>query len=866
MDTFGEWLRSQRDQRHLTREQFASRVGCSVALLRKIEAGERRPSEQIAGLLANCLDIPPAERATFVQVARGELSVERLSPVMKPVAAWQPPRANLPALPAPLIGRHREVEQLAQLLRDPLCRLLTLVGPGGIGKTHLAIETAAHAQDGFAGGVFFVPLAPANSTRLIVPVVAGAIGFGFQSASRANPKSQLFAYLREKQVLLLADSLEHLLAEPGIEVLAELLADAPRVKILATSRESSGLPGEWVFEVQGLPAPGDPSAAGFRQNPAVALFLQRARRAQVEFKPAPEDYPAIARICQLADGMPLGIELAAAWVRTLSCAEIAREIEGGLDFLRGSARELPSRHRSLRAVFDHSWKLLAEEEQAILRRLSAFRGGFRREAAEAVAGVTLPALSALVAKSLVHWSGPGRYDLHELIQQFSAERLAGSPAEQDAARARHGRYYLAYFAGADGRLRSSLQAETLAGLAAEQDNFRSAWDWAVAHGEFALIEQTIRVFALFYDLRGWLQEGLDLLGRAAAALETALGQSPPDRTRQVALGHILAARALLASRLGQYEQAQAMLERSLEILRPLDEPRVLVEAVAFLGIVLELAGDYPRAFELYSEGLELAAAVGDRWFEALSFTCRTELLGIAQNLVEPEITHQNLQAAVASWRAIGDPRLIAIALNLLSWNGLTLGCYAEARAALEESVALSLSVGDRYGLGFAHRGLGIIAQTQGEHRQAVERFQQSLETLAELGARQDVARVLAELGRSLFALGDEAGAGRAWLESLRLAVDTLGTFIALEALAGLASLQAQREADRENALALLFFILDHPATIQDTKDRAARSCAELEAQLTGQRIEAARSRAQAITFETAVAEVLEQAESAQRAG
>src|SRR5512139_3742787 len=257
MDTFGEWLRQQRSQLKLTREQFAERVGCSVALLRKIEDGERRPSVQIAELMAICLNIPPAERSTFVKVARGELNLERLPPILKPVtastAARPPLRVNLPVLPTPLIDRQREVEELSRLLRDPQCRLVTLVGPGGIGKTRLAIATASQVQDAFPDGVYFVPLASTSSARFIVPAIADSIGFAFHHASHADPKTQLFGYLKEKQVLLLTDNLDHLLTEPGIEVLAELLTNTLRVKLVATSREALGLQDEWIYEVQGLP-------------------------------------------------------------------------------------------------------------------------------------------------------------------------------------------------------------------------------------------------------------------------------------------------------------------------------------------------------------------------------------------------------------------------------------------------------------------------------------------------------------------------------------------------------------------------------------------------------------------------------------
>jgi predicted ATPase/transcriptional regulator with XRE-family HTH domain len=867
--TFGEWLRQRRSELHLTREQFAGRVGCSASALRKIEDGERRPSGQIAELMANCLNIPPPERATFVNVARGECSLDRLASLTQPTAGPSvsstatAPRINLPVVPTPLIGRQREVAELNHLLRDPQCRLLTLVGPGGIGKTRLAIETTAHLQAGFTDGVYFVPLASANSTRLIVPVIADSIGFAFHHASRADPKTQLFGYLKEKQALLLIDNLEQLLTAPGIEVLAELLAHAPQVKLLTTSRESLGLQDEWVFEVEGLPVPESIYAEGNAQNTSVELFLQRARRAHVGFNATLEDYPAIVRICQLVDGNPLGLELAAAWVRTLSCAEIAREIVCGLDFLSLSARDVPARHRSMRAVFDHSWRLLAEAEQRVLLRLSAFRSGFRREAAEHVAEATLAVLSTLVRKSCIRRSAAGRYDLHDLIRQFAAEHFAERPEEQSATQARHSRYYLSYFSQADARLRSSAQRETLAELTAEMDDFRAAWEWAVAHDEFALIEQTLRTFVRLYDTLGWFQEGLDTLDRVVGALEMAHGHAPMDRTDQLALGHLLATRSWLAYRLAHYAQAQRMLERSMDILRPLHEPQVLVEAITYLGRVMEMTGDYARALELYADGLELATAIGNRWLKAVCLTLHTALSGITLGMVKLEITHERLQSVVAEWRAIGDPRLIAFGLDFLSRSAFRLGRYDQARAALEENVALNRSIGFGWGLGTAYRALGIVAQAHGEHQQAVVMFSKGLDTFTELGGNWFVARVLAEMGGSMLALGNEAEAGRVWREALRIATELHGTPVALEALVGIARLKA-KQVNSEQALELLLIVLNHPASFQKTKDRAEALRAELEAQLTSQQVAAAQARAKATTFEAAVEQILQQARAGQQ--
>lgn len=857
MDTFGEWLRQRRIQLKLTHKELADRVGSSVATIRKIEYDERRPSRQIAELLANCLDVPLEERPTFVKVARGELSVDRLLPVSKLSASpnISSLKTNLPIFPTPLIGREREVEHISQLLGDPQCRLLTLVGPGGIGKTRLAIETVSYIQDVFTDGVYFVPLASANSTRLIVPAIADSVGFAFHHASHADPKTQLFGYLKEKQALLLADNLEHLLTGQGIEVLSELLANASQVKLLATSRESLGLLGEWVFEVQGLPVPESIDADASVQNTSMELFLQRARRADVRFNVSPEDYPSIAHICQLVDGNALGIELAAGWVRTLSCDEIAKEIERGLGFLSMSARDVPARHRSMRTVFDHSWKLLTEEEQRVLLRLSAFRGGFRREAAEQVAEATLAVLSNMVTKSLVRRGGTGRYGLHELIRQFAAEHFAERPDEQTATQARHSSYYLTYFGQADGRLRSSAQREALTELTAEMYNFRSAWDWAVTHGEFALIEQTMRTFWMLYDTRGWFPQGFDTLRGAVEALEAAHGQSPRDRTNLIALGHLLSTAAWLAYRMANYEQAQAMFERSLEILRPLDVPGVLVEPINRLGMLMEVTGNYARASQLYSEGLEIATASGDRWYIALCHTCINELAVIADISDKPEHAHEGLQSAVAEWRLIGDLRMTAFGLRLLSNSAFILERYDEARSVLEESVVLNSSVGDRWGLGSAYRGLGIVAQALGQHQEAVVMFGKSLDTFTELGGSWWVARVLADMSRSVFALGNHTEARRVWRESLHIATEIHATPVALEALTSFASLQAEPD-DMEYALELLLIVLNHSASLQETKNRADRLRAELEAQLTPTQIEAIQAHAGEKTFEAVVEDLL----------
>lgn len=855
MNTFGEWLRQQRNQMKITRGELAKRVGCSVALLRKIEDGERRPSVQIAELLANSLNIPPEQRSTFVKAARGELNVERLSPEYKPLPTAEPPRISLPVLPTPLIGRQREVEELNQILHDPQCRLLSLVGPGGIGKTRLAIETARSMQDVFDHGVFFVPLASVGSINAVISTIANAIHFAFYGPS--DPKVQLLNYLREKQVLLIADNVEHLLVgEPDQETVAELLVEilrqAVQVKLVTTSREALGLQDEWVFEVEGLPVPESIAAEASAQNTSVELFLQRARRAHVGFSAREEDYPAIARICRLVDGNPLGIELAAGWVRTLSCDEIAQQLERGLDFLSVTTRDLPTRHRSMRAVFDHSWKLLPGEEKRVLAGMSVFRGGFRREAAEQVTRATLSVLSTLVTKSLIRRSGENRYDLHELVRQFAAEYLSKNNDEQRATQNRHSEYYLTAFSRADARMRSPAQREMLAEWTAEMHNLRVAWNWAITQSEFGLIEETLRAFAMLYETRGWYREGLDMLGRAIDRLEVAHGPSPADQASQAALGHLLTNRALLTFRLGQHAEAQATLERSLEILGPLKDARFLVEPITYLGVVMALTGDYGKALDLFAEAREKALAVGDRIFAATSLSLHANYSRLTGQSGDQ---HARLQAAVAEWRAVGDPRFIAYGLNFLGQSALALGRFDQARQVLEESVELNTSVGARWNLGHAFQGLGAVAQAQGEHRQAVNLFLKAVDTFTELGGRFYIGQALAQMGRSLFALGNEVEAERIWRESLRIAAEIRGMPVVLEALIGIASLRRKR-GETESALELLLIVLNHPACDQEIKNRAEKLRSELGEQLTSEQVRAAQLRMHAKTFEGVVDEVL----------
>ncbi|MCX6050333.1 MAG: tetratricopeptide repeat protein [Chloroflexi bacterium] len=721
--TFVQWLKRLRAEQDLTQEMLAEKVGCATPTLRSFEIGKRRPSREMAERLADVLGVPGEQRAEFLRLAR--LPVEAQPDLteahhteLASAAVRQTSQLPLPKTAKTLIGREAERNVLIQLLHDEHCRLVTVLGAGGMGKTQLALDVAHALAPHFPEGAVFVALAPIQTAQHLPSAVIEALGLALLGAS--DPNAQLLAWLEKRQILLVLDNFEHLLGDANaVAWIAELLHGAPALQLLITSRERLRLRGERTFDLGGLTLPG--AMLPPEQADAVLLFLERARQVTGDFALDTQNRLVIGRICQLLGGMPLGIELAAAWVRVLEPAEIASEIEKNMDFLALADRDALPRHRSMRAVFDHSWRLLSDEERAVLMKLAVFRGGSLREAAEAVAQATLPVLASLIDKSLVRRLDDRRFDLHELIRQFAAQQLA-ERAETQVTKDRHLAYFRQFALKAEEGMNQADQATWLARVEREQDNLRAALAWAFEEGAAMpqRVAQGLTLVAALYRFwqgRGYLTEGRQWMERGLAQ-----GQGVAPAT----IAHTLNMLGWLAHQQGESHYAHRLLEQSLALFRQLNDEPGLAEVLDTLGDLTWGQGDLGRGVAYYEESLALRRRLGQPGSVAMSLYSLGRLY----------VDHNENQAAAT--------------------------CFAEAMTILE-------AVHDRRGLALTINGLGRLALNEQAYTLAGEHFRRALDLFHQLGNKVDIAECFEELALVAHAAGQPQRAATLWAagEALR---------------------------------------------------------------------------------------------------
>jgi predicted ATPase/uncharacterized protein HemY len=678
-------------------------------------------------LCAGCSLLAPEVRKNIEEYGlKLELTTEKARATFEQVLATP---NTLPVRGTSFIGRDEELTELATLLNKPKVALLTLLGHAGVGKTRLALQLAHEQQKlgGFKDGVYFVPLDALGDASLLTSSLLSH--FGLTQQGKAEPLDQLTNFIASKNILLVLDNFEHLL--DGSSLLSTLLNTCQNLKILVTSRERLHLEEEHLFPLEGLAFPTvDVSFEEARTFDAVTLFRERAQQLQPQFE-LQEQLDAILRICKLVEGLPLGLELAASWVRLMSCTEIADEIQRNLEFLTTTTRNVPERHRSLKAAFEYSWKLLTPKEQEVLRKLSVFVGGFRREAASTFTGATIPLLASLVDKSLLRVLPNGRYDRHPLLYQFTQEKLAEQPSEQFKNREHHACYYVAFAEHADTHLQGNEQVTWFGRLDEELDNLREALGYLETKDDLSTALRLATALGYFWNTRGYYAEGCSHL---TTLLSKTSGTTFTRAKASLRAGDLL-------WKQGNHVSAQTLYEQSLATAKTLGERSLQAKALTGLGIIAELnRSDFEGARSHYQSALELAGESGDK-------ACLADALCQLGALSSEEGNYHYAQTCYETsanlYDELGNQQGRAKLLTNLATVLTYLGEFYKAHALNVESLELLRSVGDRHGMGIALLNLGVDAS---ETQEKIKYYQESLQLFRDLGDKRMVSHLLNNLG------------------------------------------------------------------------------------------------------------------------
>jgi predicted ATPase/DNA-binding SARP family transcriptional activator len=608
---------------------------------------------------------------------------------------------NLPTPATPFISRERDIAEILRLLKDDTCRLLTLIGQGGIGKTRLSIHMGEMLRGEFADGVYFVPLTPVTSAESFWRAIAETLRF---DCIDGNLRADIHDYLRQKEILLILDNFEQLLDHA--ELVSDILHASLGTKILITSRERLNLRQEWIYEVDGLAYPSvDTSFGDIEKYGAVALFVQSAKQTQPDFALSQANAPHIIDICQLVEGMPLGIELAASWLQMLSVEEIAHEIQKSYDFLSSSFRNLPPRHRSMRAVFESSWERLTAQEAHTICRLAVFRGGFDRPAARAVADAELPILLALVNKSLIRRVQDGRYDMHELLRQFAEEKLIADPPAYHITRTRHSEYYAQYLESLNIALKGGNQVQTLNAIERDSGNIYLAWSWACRQGYIHALNHLLHTLLLYVLIRSRIHEVREL---SEEALKYIPSDNPDTRLFHQKM-QVLS--ALLNFDSNPYNVVPEQLNALMDYFRQLpDSPDLGVIFVLLQNLSHYLLGD----------------TVADEYW---------------------------IKRAQAIFDATGDTFGKIMALRGLGWVVHERIQYADSKRIFQQAYDLSRLHHDIWNEGENIRSLAEVAYTLGEYPLAEQMIYEGIFLSEQIGDRVGIASGLGFLGTVLFRLG-----------------------------------------------------------------------------------------------------------------
>lgn len=741
----------------------------------------------------------------------------------------KPFQAAFPIFPTAFLGRARELAVLAQDLPQPTPRLVTLLGPGGVGKTRLATHAAQLYASQFLHGVAYVPLREAESEDDLLRAIATGVQLVLRSSG--SPLDQLSEFLRDKQALLVLDNFEQIVSTAPL--LSKLLTAAPELKLLVTSRTRLALQWEHVLNVDGLDyARGEASDAG-------QLFLQRARSIGTLPGISEEINQAITRICRAVGGFPLGLELAAGLTHTLTYQALADQIEAGLGSLTSDLRDTESRHVSLRAVFESTWRSLTGTEQQVLPRLSVFRGGFELEAAQSVARASSTLLASLLDKALIRQIEPGRFEMHQVLREFADERLAQNGVELSETLARHAAYYLEFLQARRERIEGAAQVATLAEIRAEYENVRAAWQWTTEHGELAALDIAAPVMYRYHEAEGTLREGRELfrplqdLSRIARARFGAcqVFMYETAEARELITGALAQARAAgdafevvfcliqlgnIGLELSNFEDGTSNYREALEISRAQELPGMEITALNNLGLIAGQRGETENARALFQESLEVAQRIGEERGVGIGWLNLGFVDGNAANY---ESARMEFERALPIFEHTNDRRGLSMTLGNLGEIALIQERLEDAENLYRQSLLMYRELALPEKVANMIRNLASVAFKRNAFEEAHRLYQQALSEYHRIGARFGECYALTGLGDVALAQHQLSEARDFFVDELRLAQTIQAKPRALDALYGLAQV-AEQAGNLPRARALYRYLVQHPATGGSVRSQA----------------------------------------------
>ena len=830
--SFGEWLRQRRHILDMTQQELADQVGCARITLRRLESGALRPSKELTQILLEKLGIPEAKLEAWLRFARGLSGL----PETSPESVAKQPLTNLPIALSSFIGREKEQQEIANLLDRH--RLVTLIGPGGVGKTRLSLEVAQRILEKYAEGVWLVELAPILDPSLVPRTTAIAIGL--RDEPQRPVADMLSDYLRAKQMLILFDNCEHVV-DACAQLVATLLKNCPDLKILATSRESLGIMGEATYHVPSLGLPGmEQLLEKIRDYESVRLFEERAQLVQLGFLVTKENAFPVAKICSQLDGIPLAIELAAARVKMLSTEQIAARLQESFDLLTTGNRAALPRHQTLQAAIDWSFDLLSPAERILFRRLSVFVNDWTLEAAEFVCSDeniksedVLDLLTQLLNKSLVNTEGlhnETRYRMLETIRQYAHEKLVYS-GESHLLKDHHLDYFLTLAEMAAPYLIRPEQLEWLARLDADYDNLRAALEWTLSKDSPEPSLRLCAALGMFWEIRGFAKEGSKWLEKSLA--KPTLNADLNERLSRV---RALYTDAQLASSLDNIQRMQASAEASLRLGLEVSDRKDVAIARFYVGQVKRRFYELEEARALSEKSLVEMHEISELYWEMRIYLTLGFLLVRMGEKNSEQVARENLEFA----RKVGERLHLAYSLVDVAYQTYRRGRVEEGEAILEQADTLF------YQIGLAPSTLldrGVIAHTYRHDYEKAKTFYMSYVDRCNLLGDKHARNLALQLLASLEIDVGNLEQARIYLEESLVLAREVGykSFISVKLLLleYVLDLQGKHEKSQDSSREAILAIRESRnqllklGSLQILADRVGRRTPEIGAKLLG---------------------------------